>query len=76
MFAMDFISVAAAAAAAAADFIPRVAMSRRLYICVCARAYTVPPGRWRARSVRAETGHYGRTGQFSANVERKKVWMV
>jgi hypothetical protein len=41
---MDFISVAAAAAAAAADFIPRVAMSRRRDICVCARAYTVPPG--------------------------------
>jgi hypothetical protein len=39
-------------------------MSRRRDICVCARAYTVPPGRWRARSVRAETGHYGRTGQF------------
>jgi len=46
--AMDFISVAAAAAAAAADFIPRVAMSRRRDICVCARAYTVPPGRRRA----------------------------
>jgi hypothetical protein len=39
-------------------------MSRRRDICVCARAYTVPPERWRARSVRAETGHYGRTGQF------------
>jgi hypothetical protein len=45
---MDFISVAAAAAAAAADFIPRVAMSRRRDICVCARAYTVLPGRRRA----------------------------
>jgi hypothetical protein len=47
-------------------------MSRRRDICVCARAYTVPPGRWRARSVRAETGHYGRTGQFSARMSKGK----
>ena len=48
--AIDFISVAAAEAAAAADFIPRVAMSRRRDICACARVYTVPPrhGPWRA----------------------------
>ena len=51
--AIDFISVAAAEAADAADFIPRVAMSRRRDICACARVYIVPP---RQLPRRAEVG--------------------
>ena len=73
---MDFISVAAAAAAAAADFIPRVAMSRRRDICVCARAYTVPPGRWRATRAGGNGSLWANGSVQRENVERKKVWMV
>ena len=50
--ATDFISAAALFAAAAADFMPLEAMSRKRVMCDCARAYTVDAGRWRALGFR------------------------